>query len=31
MQPRGSAPKEGDNFTARLHVICPGLGNSRFI
>jgi len=31
MQPRGSAPKEGDNVTARLHVTCPGLGNTRFI
>jgi len=31
MQPRGSAPKEGDNVTARLHVTCPEPGNTRFI
>ena len=31
MQPRGSAPKEGDNVTARLHVTCPGPGNTSFI
>jgi len=31
MQPRGSAPKEGDNVMARLHVTCPGPGNTRFI
>jgi len=31
MQPRRSAPKEGDNVTARLHVTCPGPGNTRFI
>jgi len=31
MQPRGSAPKEGDNVMARLHVTCPGPGNARFI
>jgi len=31
MQPRGSAPKEGDNVTARLHVTCPGPVNTRFI
>jgi len=31
MQPRGSAPKEGDNVTARLLVTCPGPGNTRFI
>ena len=31
MQPRGSAPKEGDNVTARLHVTCPGPGNALFI
>jgi len=24
IQPRGSAPKEGDNVTARLQVTCPG-------
>jgi len=24
MQPRGSAPKEGDNVMAWLHVTCPG-------
>jgi len=29
MQPRGSAPKEGDNVTARLYVTCPGPGNTR--
>jgi len=27
----GSAPKEGDNIMARLHVTCPGPGNTRFI
>jgi hypothetical protein len=31
IQPRGSAPKEGDNVTARLHVMCPGPGNTSFI
>jgi len=31
MQPRGSAPKEGDNVMARLHVMCLGPGNPRFI
>jgi len=31
MQPWGSAPKEGDNVTARLHLTCPGPGNTRFI
>jgi len=31
MQPRGSAPKEGDNVMARLHVTCPGPGNTRYI
>ena len=31
MQPRGSAPKEGDNVMVRLHVTCPGPGNTHFI
>jgi hypothetical protein len=31
MQPRGSAPKEGDNVMARLHVTCPGPDNTLFI
>jgi hypothetical protein len=31
MQPRGSAPKEGDNVMAQLYVTCPGPGNTRFI
>jgi hypothetical protein len=31
MQPRGSAPKEEDNVTARLYVTCPGPGNTSFI
>jgi len=31
MQPRRSAPKEGDNVPARLHVTCPGPRNSRLI
>jgi hypothetical protein len=31
MQPRGSAPKEGDNVMAQLHVTCPRLGNTCFI
>jgi len=31
VQPRGTAPKEGDNVMARLHVTCPGPGNTRFI
>jgi len=31
MQPRGSAPTEGDNVMARLHVTCPGPGITRFI
>ena len=30
-QPRRSALKERDNVTARLHVSCPGLGNSHSI
>ena len=28
MHPRGSASKERDNITARLHVMCPGPGNT---
>jgi len=28
MQPRGSASEEGNNVTARLHVTCPGQGNT---
>jgi len=28
MQPKGSAPKEGDNLMAWLHVTCPGPGNT---
>jgi hypothetical protein len=31
MQPRGSAPKEGDDVMARLYVMCPGPGNTSFI
>jgi len=31
MQPRGSASNEGDNVMARLHVTCPGPGNTRFM
>jgi hypothetical protein len=31
MQPRGSAPKEGDNVRARLYEKCPVPGNTRFI
>jgi len=31
IQPRGSAPKEGDNVMAQLHVTCPGPGNTRCI
>jgi len=31
MQPRGSAPNEGDNVMAWLHVTYPGPGNTRFI
>jgi hypothetical protein len=31
IQPRGSAPKEGDNVMTRLYVTCPGPGNTRFI
>ena len=31
IQPSGSASKEGDNVMARLHVTCPGPGNTRFI
>jgi len=31
MQPRGSAHKEGDNVTARLHIACLGPGNTIFI
>jgi hypothetical protein len=31
MQPRGSAPKEGDDVMARLHVTCPRPGNTSFI
>jgi len=27
MQPRWSAPEEGENVTARLHVTCPGPGS----
>jgi len=30
-QPRRSAPKERDNVTARLHVTCPGPGNTHSI
>jgi hypothetical protein len=28
IQPRGSAPTEGDNVMALLYVMCPGLGNT---
>jgi len=31
MQPRRSAPKEGDNVMAWRHVTCPGPSNTRFI
>ena len=31
LQRKGSAPKEGDNVTARLRVTCPGPGNTSFI
>jgi len=31
MKPRGSAPKEGDNVMAQLHVTCPGPGNTHYI
>ena len=31
MQPRGSAPKVGDNVTAQLHVMCPGPRTTRLI
>ena len=31
MQPRGSAPKKGDNVMAQLHVTCPGPGDTRTI
>jgi hypothetical protein len=31
MQRRGFAHKQGDNVMARLHVTCPGPGNTRFI
>jgi hypothetical protein len=31
MQPRGSAPREGDNVMARLYATCPGPGNTHFI
>jgi len=31
MQSTRSAPKEGDNVMARLHVTCPGPGNTRVI
>jgi len=31
MQPRGSAPKEGDNVKAPLHVTCPGPGNTHVV
>jgi hypothetical protein len=31
MQPRGSTPKEGDNVMARLHITCPGPGDTSFI
>jgi len=31
MQPRGSAHNDGDSVMARLHMTCPGPGNTRFI
>jgi len=31
IKPSGSAPKEGENVTAWLHVRCPGQGNTHFI
>ena len=31
MQPRRSAPQEGDNVMAPLHVTCPVPGNTHFI
>ena len=31
IQPRGSAPKEGDNVMAWLYMTCPRLGNTLFI
>jgi hypothetical protein len=31
MQPWGSAPKQGDNVMARLHVTCPVPGHTRLI
>jgi hypothetical protein len=31
MQPRGSAPKVGDNIMAQLNMPCPGPGNTRSI
>jgi hypothetical protein len=30
MKPSGSAPKEGDNVTAKLHVMCPALEHTHF-
>jgi hypothetical protein len=31
MQPRGSAPREGDNVMAWLHMTCPGPGTARVV
>jgi len=31
MQPTGSAPRERENVMARLHVLCPGPGNTCFV
>jgi hypothetical protein len=31
MQPRGSAPREGDNVMSRLHVMCLVPGNTHFM
>jgi hypothetical protein len=31
IQPRWSAPKEGDKVMARLHKTCPGPGNTHWI
>jgi len=31
MQPRGSAPKEGHDVTAQLHVVCPAPGITSLI
>jgi len=31
MLPRGSAPEEGGNVMAWLHMMCPGPGNTRFL